>query len=178
LSKRALRKTRASFTDREEWYIVALQAVNRQGRSTMEIDGLYALALEAASESYSPYSRFRVGAAILCADGRVFTGTNVENRSFGLTVCAERNAIAAAIVGGKRDFAMIVVATPDAEYPVSPCGACRQVLSEFFPAGAAVVFGSSARDLIVTTVGKLFPYDALHELSERPPGYAAVPTAQ
>lgn len=133
----------------------------------MDIDGLYSLALDASRASYSPYSRFRVGAALLCADGAVYTGTNVENRSFGLTVCAERNALAAAIGAGRRDFSMIAVATPDAAGPVSPCGACRQVLSEFLSADAAVVFGRSAEDLVVTTVGGLFPHDALHELAER-----------
>jgi cytidine deaminase len=133
----------------------------------MEIDELFALALAASRRSYSPYSRFRVGAALLCADGSVVTGTNVENRSYGLTVCAERNALAAAIGAGKRDFSMIVVATPDAEYPVSPCGACRQVLSEFLSADAAVIFGDSAKDLVVTTVGQLYPHDALHELKEK-----------
>jgi cytidine deaminase len=133
----------------------------------MDIDGLFALALEASSASYSPYSRFRVGSALQCVDGSVFTGTNVENRSYGLTACAERNALAAAIGAGKRNFGLIIVATPDAEYPVSPCGACRQVLSEFMPAEAAVVFGSSAKDLIVTTIGQLFPYDALHELKKK-----------
>jgi cytidine deaminase len=133
----------------------------------MDIDGLFALALEASRSSYSPYSRFRVGAALLCADGTVVTGTNIENRSFGLTTCAERNAIASAVGRGKLEFAGIVVATPDAEYPVSPCGACRQVLSEFMAPGAAVVFGSSAKDLVVTTIGQLYPYDALHELKGR-----------
>jgi cytidine deaminase len=130
----------------------------------MEIDELFALALAASQRSYSPYSRFRVGAALLCADGSVVTGTNVENRSYGLTTCAERNALAAAVGAGKREFTMIVVATPDAEYPVSPCGACRQVLSEFLGADAAVIFGNSAKDLVVATVGQLFPHDALHEL--------------
>jgi cytidine deaminase len=133
----------------------------------MDIDGLYARALEASRASYSPYSRFRVGAALLCADGSVVTGTNVENRSFGLTTCAERNALTAAVGAGKREFSMIAIATPDAEYPVSPCGACRQVLSEFMAADAAVVFGNSAGDLVVTTIGQLFPYDALHELGKR-----------
>ena len=133
----------------------------------MDIDGLFAHALEAAKQSYSPYSRFKVGAALLCADGSVFSGTNIENRSFGLTTCAERNALAAAVGAGKRAFAGIVVATPDAEYPVSPCGACRQVLSEFLPPDAPVVFGSSSKDLVVTTIGQLFPHDALHELAKR-----------
>jgi len=130
----------------------------------MDIDALFAIALEASKSSYSPYSKFRVGAALQCADGSVVTGTNIENRSFGLTVCAERSAVATAVSSGRREFVGIVVATPDAEYPVSPCGACRQVLSEFMAEGAVVVFGSSAKDLVVTTMGKLFPYDALHEL--------------
>lgn len=130
----------------------------------MDIDGLFARALQASNSSYSPYSSFRVGAALLCADGSIFSGTNIENRSFGLTTCAERNALAAAIGAGKREFSGIVVATPDADYPVSPCGACRQVLSEFLPPDAPVVFGSSAKDLVVTTMGQLFPHDALHEL--------------
>jgi cytidine deaminase len=132
----------------------------------MDIDGLFILALGAAGFSYSPYSSFRVGAALLCADGTVFTGTNIENRSFGLTTCAERNAIGAAVGAGKREFTGIVVATPDAEYPVSPCGACRQVLSEFLAPEAPVVFGSSTKELVVTTMGQLFPHDALHELAK------------
>jgi cytidine deaminase len=133
----------------------------------MDIDKLYAAALEASRASYSPYSRFRVGAALQCSDGSVYTGTNIENRSFGLTTCAERNAIGAAVTAGKREFSGIVVATPDAEYPVSPCGACRQVLSEFLGANAAVVFGSSAKELVVTTMGKLLPNDALHDLKDK-----------
>jgi len=100
---------------------------------------LFSAAQEAAQKSYSPYSKFRVGAAILCDDGSVVTGTNVENRSFGLTICAERSAVVAAIGAGKRNFKAIAIATPDSTYPVSPCGACRQVLSEFFPANASVL---------------------------------------
>jgi cytidine deaminase len=132
----------------------------------LDIDGLFARALEASRASYSPYSHFRVGAALLCADGSVITGTNVENRSFGLTTCAERNALVSAMGMGERGFSMIAVATPDAEYPVSPCGACRQVLSEFLAPETPVVFGHSAKDIVVTTMGQLFPYDALHELKE------------
>lgn len=132
----------------------------------MDIDGLFALALEASSKSWSPYSHFRVGAALQSVDGSVFSGTNIENRSFGLTTCAERNALATAVGAGQRNFSLIVVATPDAEYPVSPCGACRQVLSEFMGPEAAVIFGSSAKNLVVTTMGQLFPYDALHELAK------------
>jgi cytidine deaminase len=125
---------------------------------------LFAEALEAAQSAYAPYSKFRVGAVLVCSDGTVFRGVNVENRSFGLTVCAERSAVSAALSVGRRDFAGIVVATPDADYAVSPCGACRQVLSEFLPPEAPVVFGATFGDRIETTVGALFPHDALHEL--------------
>jgi cytidine deaminase len=127
---------------------------------------LFDAALKAADNSYSPYSKFRVGAAILCADGSVVTGTNVENRSYGLTICAERSALVKAISQDKRDFLAITIATPDAEYPVSPCGACRQVLSEFFPPDAPVRFGNSETSCVTTTMAELFPFDALHELAE------------
>lgn len=130
-------------------------------------DSLFKDALEAAKKSYSPYSKFRVGAAILCKDGSVFTGTNVENRSFGLTICAERSALTAAISAGKTEFEAVVIATPDADYPVSPCGACRQVLSEFLEKDAEIDFGASEHALQNTTMGELFPFDALHELGKR-----------
>ncbi|MCE1206160.1 MAG: cytidine deaminase [Spirochaetia bacterium] len=128
---------------------------------------LFEKARQAAEKSYSPYSKFRVGAAILCKDGSVFTGTNVENRSFGLTICAERSALTAAISAGKTEFEAVVIATPDADYPVSPCGACRQVLSEFLGKDAEIDFGASADALQSSTMGELFPFDALHELGKR-----------
>ncbi|MDX9783492.1 MAG: cytidine deaminase [Spirochaetia bacterium] len=127
---------------------------------------LFEAALKVAEHSYSPYSKFRVGAAILCEDGSVITGANVENRSFGLTICAERSALVTAISEGKKSFSAIAIATPDAEYPVSPCGACRQVLSEFFPPEAPVSFGNSKTSCVNTTIAALFPFDALHELAE------------
>lgn len=83
--------------------------------------------------SYSPYSKFKVGAAVLTRDGEIFTGTNIENASYGLTVCAERNAIFAAVSAGKRRFralALITQKLPGLAFN-SPCGACRQVMSEF-----------------------------------------------
>jgi cytidine deaminase len=103
-------------------------------------DTLVDLALAARDRAYAPYSRFRVGAALETDDGRTFTGVNVENASFGLTLCAERVAAATAVAAGARRFRRIVVAT-DASPASAPCGACRQVLAEF---GA---------DMIVVAVG-------------------------
>jgi cytidine deaminase len=129
------------------------------------MDALFEAAMKASQNSYSPYSHFRVGAAILCEDGTVITGANVENRSYGLTNCAERSAVFAAVSAGKRDFKAIAIATPDADYPVSPCGACRQVLSEFFSGSAPLQFGNAKDSRTTTTIAELFPFDALHELA-------------
>lgn len=132
----------------------------------MDLKTLYEKALEASSRTYSPYSSFPVGAALLLEDGTIITGTNVENRSYGLTNCAERTAIFTAVAQGYKSFTAIAIAAPKADYPVSPCGACRQVMSEFACEDTPVVFGSSWEQRIETNLGKLFPYDALHELAD------------
>jgi|SRR5882762_7981283 cytidine deaminase len=89
-------------------------------------------AAAARSAAYAPYSKFAVGAAVLTKSGKIFSGCNVENISLGLTICAERSAIAAAVTAGTRDLIMIAVVT-ESKNPAVPCGACRQVMSEFNP---------------------------------------------
>ena len=125
---------------------------------------LFDEARKAADSAYAPYSKFRVGAALLAEDGTVFSGCNVENRSFGLTVCAERNAVFKAISCGQKSFRALAVSTPDSQSPVGPCGACRQVLSEFMEPSAPVIFGGSGEERVKTTLGILYPYDSLHDL--------------
>lgn len=91
---------------------------------------LYKAAVEARENSYSPYSHFAVGAAVRTAAGKIYKGCNIENGSYGLTVCAERNAIFAAVGAGESELTELCVVA-DTSGPVSPCGACRQVMSEF-----------------------------------------------
>ena len=102
-----------------------------------DFDALFAAAATVQPRAYAPYSQFTVGAAILGRNGEIFTGVNVENASYGLTVCAERNAVGAMIDGGVHEIRAVAVCTGNG---VTPCGACRQVLDEFRPV---------AHDLIV-----------------------------
>jgi cytidine deaminase len=97
-----------------------------------QLQSLVSKAWEARLNAYAPYSQFHVGAALLTGDGRIFTGANVENASLGLSMCAERVALGAAAAAGARTVAAIAVAGCD-EQGIVPCGACRQVLSEFSP---------------------------------------------
>ena len=97
-------------------------------------------ARQVMQNSYSPYSRFRVGAALLGQSGQVHVGTNVENGSYGLSICAERAAICAAVAAGERRFRAVAICT-DTEEPTPPCGACRQVLLEFPPDMAVLLAG-------------------------------------
>ena len=106
--------------------------------AAIDVAALCGAAVRAAALAYAPYSKYRVGAALLAADGRVFTGCNVENASFGLTNCAERTALFKAVSEGAREFRAIAIAG-GADAPAYPCGACRQALSEFCPPEMPVV---------------------------------------
>lgn len=114
-----------------------------------------ARAVAARTEAYAPYSGFAVGAALLCEDGEVFVGCNIENLSFGLTCCAERVALGTAVAAGRRTFrCMAVVAETDE--PISPCGACRQVLAEFAP-DLRILLGTLAGARVEFRLSELLP---------------------
>jgi cytidine deaminase len=136
-------------------------------RGAIAPEELLAQAREAARFSYSPYSHFPVGAALLCADGSVVTGANVENRSFGLSNCAERSALFAAVSRGQRSFRAVAVVTPTSETPTAPCGACRQALSEFCPPDTPLYYQGKSGAYVQTTIGELLPADTLEDWKDR-----------
>ena len=115
------------------------------------------LAFAMLERSYAPYSGFSVGAALLCADGAVFTGCNVENAAYGSTICAERTALVKAVSEGRRDgFVKLAVAGRSADY-CWPCGACRQMLWEFTP-GLTVLVARGEGDFISLPLSELLPH--------------------
>ena len=121
---------------------------------------LVKLALEARKKAYSPYSNFCVGAALLCADGEIFCGTNIENSSYGATICAERSAFAAAISQGKRSFSAIAIVGGERDAEVnkscSPCGICRQFMTEFCtPDFLVILYDGQA--IAKKSLGELMP---------------------
>jgi len=111
-------------------------------------------ALAARSGAYAPYSGFAVGAALLAADGTVYTGANIENASYGLSMCAERVALFKAVSEGRREFSVLAVACGDDH--CRPCGACRQVLAEFAP-DLRVLMADARGDFRETSLAELLP---------------------
>src|ERR1051326_1550112 len=112
-------------------------------------------AFQARRRAHAPYSGFAVGAALLTKSGKIFSGCNVENVSFGLTICAERSAVAAAVANGEKDFIAIAVVADSSE-PALPCGACRQVLAEFNP-DLKIIASTAGRTVEEFTLSDLLP---------------------
>ena len=122
----------------------------------MDNANLIKLAQKAAQNAYAPYSNFKVGAALLCKSGNVYTGCNVENSSYGASNCAERTAVFKAVSEGERDFVKIAIVSEKGGLTF-PCGICRQVLSEFMPEGSIVLF-SEENGIKEFALNELLPY--------------------
>ena len=120
-----------------------------------EIQNLIERAIVARKKSYSPYSHFGVGAALVCEDGSIYEGCNIENASYGLTNCAERTAIFKAVSEGHTKFKTLAVVA-DTEGPCAPCGACRQVMAEFkIP---LIIMGNLMGNIKIVTIEELLPF--------------------
>lgn len=121
---------------------------------------LISLAKRAAEKAYSPYSQFTVGAALLCKSGKIYTGCNIENASYSPTNCAERTAFFKAVSEGEREFeAIAVVGGKNCDFKdyCTPCGVCRQVMSEFCDSNFRVILGRNGEDFRVITLRNLLP---------------------
>ena len=110
-----------------------------------------------SQQAYVPYSHFPIGAVLLTKDGEIYTGVNIENASFGLTNCGERTAIFKAVSEGAREFQELII-YGQTENPISPYGACRQVMAEFFEPDLPVTLVSKDKSTVVMTVKELLPY--------------------
>ena len=115
------------------------------------------LVVEVSQHAYVPYSHFPVSAVLVTKDDQIYTGVNIENASFGLTNCGERTAIFKAVSEGARSFKELIV-YGQTEKPISPCGACRQVMAEFFEPDLPVTLVSKDKSTVVMTVKELLPY--------------------
>lgn len=122
----------------------------------MDYKTLIAKAQKATQDSYSPYSKFKVGACVLCANGNMYTGANIENATYGATICAERNAINKAVLAGEKEIEAIAIMSSSNDYTF-PCGICRQVMVEFSPK-MKVIVGKNTEDYKVFTAAELLPY--------------------
>ena len=120
-----------------------------------QFDNLIQSAIKGRLKAYAPYSRFAVGAAVQCKSGAIFAGSNIENISYGLTICAERIAIGSAVASGEREFVAIAVAADTIE-PIVPCGACRQFLAEFSP-DLIIVSATLRGDRKIENLSRLLP---------------------
>lgn len=124
----------------------------------MNIIELIKIARDAQNKSYSPYSNFRVGCALLMKDGKVISGANIENASYSLTICAERSTLFTAHnLGYKKDDIECMVLCGDCDDFITPCGSCRQVISELYPHKAPIYLLNKNNDVKETTIGELLP---------------------
>lgn len=118
---------------------------------------LIELAIETSKQAYVPYSHFPIGAVLVAKDGSIYTGVNIENASYPLTNCGERTAIFKAVSEGQQEFSELIV-YGQTEKPISPCGACRQVMVEFFEQDLKVTLVAKDKSTVEMTVGELLPY--------------------
>ncbi|MGJ7045548.1 cytidine deaminase [Thermoanaerobacterium thermosulfurigenes] len=123
----------------------------------MDYEKLLEVAKEARESAYAPYSKFKVGACVITNNGKIYKGCNIENSSYGLTNCAERTALFSAYANGDRDIRAIAVVA-DTDGPVSPCGACRQVMYELGGEDMTVILGNMKGDFVVKKAKDLLPY--------------------
>ena len=147
---------REKMRNKEEEILSSI-GIRREGNGAVSDETLLALARDAMTRSYSPYSHYPVGAALHCTDGRIFQGCNIENSSFGATICAERTAIVKAVSEGAREFDVIAVAT-GGDLPGWPCGICRQFLSEFAPDIRVLVTWGDGSHVEEATLQQILPH--------------------
>lgn len=122
----------------------------------MASESLFNKAREVRDSAYTPYSKFPIGTALLTRSGKIYLGCNVENISFGLSICAERNAFFSAIAAGEKDFDKIAIIA-DSKTPVTPCGACRQVMAEFCSKNFIISSSNLEGETFTESLGNLLP---------------------
>lgn len=147
------------MNEEDEKEMFSLQEKILGERVTMENEKLVELAIDARKRSYSPYSHFAVGAALLTKSGKTYIGANIENSSYPLCMCAERNAIYGAYLDGvKKEEIVALAIAADTDGPCSPCGACRQVISELLPKNAKILMANLKNEIKEITTAELLPF--------------------